>query len=94
MCGYNIVNDYIYIYNTFRRCFDVIQLKIKELLEGKKVTMYWLSKQTGISPNNISNLLNNKTRSITFETLEKIYTALGCESFDEILEYLPEKDKQ
>lgn len=66
----------------------MIQLKIKELLEKKDVTMYWLSKQTGISPNNVSNLYSNKTKSITFETLEKIYTALDCKSFDEILEYI------
>jgi len=74
----------------------MIKLKVNKLLEDKNKTMYWLSKQTGISSNNIGKLFHNETKSISFETLEKIYTVLGCKSFDEIFEHLPEseEDKQ
>lgn len=72
----------------------MIKIVIDEKLKEKEKSMYWLSEITGISYPTIFNLTNNKTSSIRFEILEKIYKALDCKSFDEILEYLPEKDKQ
>ena len=55
-----------------------MRLKIKEILEKQGKTAYWLSKQTGISPNNIGKICNGETVNIRFDTLEKICKALDC----------------
>lgn len=55
-----------------------MKIKLKELLESKNKSQYWLSKQTDITPQNIGRLANNKTSSITFDNLEKICNALEC----------------
>lgn len=56
----------------------MLSLRIKELLEEKGKTPYWLGKQTGISPNNIGKICNGETSTIRFDTLEKICIALDC----------------
>ena len=56
----------------------MLQLKINEILLEKSKTAYWLSKQTGISQNNIGKICNGDTSSIRFDTLEKICKALNC----------------
>lgn len=40
--------------------------------------MYWLSKQTGISPNNMNQICNGETSIIRFDILEKICKVLDC----------------
>ena len=56
----------------------MFKLKVKEVLESQNKTAYWLSKQTGISPNNIGKICNGETMNIRFDTLEKICKALNC----------------
>lgn len=56
----------------------MFKLKVKEVLEKQNKTAYWLSKQTGISPNNIGKICNGETLNIRFDTLEKICKALNC----------------
>mgnify|MGYP004465582249 CR=1 FL=1 len=56
----------------------MLKLKVKEILENQNKTPYWLSKQTGISPNNIGKICNGETVNIRFDTLEKICKALNC----------------
>lgn len=55
----------------------MITLKINEILEQQGKTSYWLAKQTGISQNNMLNICNG-TKSIRFDTLEKICKVLEC----------------
>lgn len=55
-----------------------MKIKLKELLQSKNKSQYWLSKQTDITPQNIGRLANNKTTSISFDNLEKICKALEC----------------
>lgn len=55
-----------------------MRLKVKEILEKQGKTAYWLSKQTGISPNNISKICNGETTNIRFDTMEKICKVLNC----------------
>lgn len=69
----------------------MIEILLEKKLNEVNKTMYWLSKQTGISANAISKLVNNETKSINFETLYKIYSALDCKSFDELF-YIPKKE--
>lgn len=64
-----------------------IVIKLKEVLEKKDKTVYWLSKQTGISNNNLHKLVNNETASIKFDKLVDIMEALEITNIAEIIEY-------
>lgn len=55
-----------------------MKIIIDSILAEKNKTRYWLSKQTDISPNNIAKLCNNKTKSISFEVIDKICSVLDC----------------
>ena len=55
-----------------------MKLNVKQILEKQGKTPYWLSKVTGISNNNISNICNGDTKSIRLDTIEKICHALNC----------------
>ncbi len=77
----------------------MIRIKLKQLLEEKDKTMYWLSKQTGIRPNTISQWVNNeelsedkKVKSISLEALDKICTALDCR-VEDIIEHVKDHSK-
>jgi putative transcriptional regulator len=56
----------------------MLSLRINEILREQGKTPYWLSKQTGISPNNIGKICNGETSTIRFDTLEKICKVLNC----------------
>lgn len=66
-----------------------VNVKLKEILEEKNITMYALAKKTGISEHNIANLTKGNTVSVRFDTLLKICEELDIEISD-ILEI--EKD--
>ncbi len=55
---------------------------IKEVLEKRRRTFYWLSKQTGISHTTLWRLKKGKALGINFSTLERICQALECELGD------------
>ena len=67
-----------YYINTFIGGVNMLSLKIGQLLEQQDRSAYWLSKQTGISPNNIGKICNGETSTIRFDTIEKICLALNC----------------
>lgn len=54
------------------------KLNVKNLLDAKGKTQYWLSKQTGISANNVSKIYNGETVNIRLDTINKLCEALGC----------------
>lgn len=54
------------------------KLNVKNLLEAKGKTQYWLSKQTGISANNVSKIYNGETVNIRLDTINKLCEALEC----------------
>lgn len=60
----------------------MIIIKIDEILKSQKKSRYWLSKQIGMTQNNLSKLCNNKTSSIKFDNLEKICDVLNCKIED------------
>lgn len=70
----------------------MITLKINEILEQQGKTSYWLAKQTGISQNNMLNICNG-TKSIRFDTLEKICKVLECTPNDIIVSDDPQLNR-
>lgn len=63
----------------------MLSLRVNEILQEKNKTPYWLSKQTGISPNNIGKICNGETTNIRFDTIEKICKSLDCTPNDIIV---------
>lgn len=53
-----------------------MELRIKEILKAKKITVVSLADTIGIAQPSMSNIVNNKV-SPSLETLERIATALG-----------------
>lgn len=56
----------------------MIKLCVLELLEQRGRTKYWLYKQLGMSYQNFSNMVNNRTKSIRYENIETICRLLDC----------------
>ena len=63
-----------------------IIIKIDQLLKDNDKTIYWLSKQTNISHNNLTKMVNNETNSIRFDKLIDIMKALEVKNISDILE--------
>ena len=59
-----------------------MKIKINSILEKKGLTIYWLSKETGISYAAINKLCNGKSENIKFSTLDKICEKLCCKISD------------
>ena len=57
----------------------MIRLKVKEILEEKGQTKYWLYKQMGMSYQNFNKMVNNETKSIKYDNLEILCQILNCE---------------
>lgn len=57
-------------------------IKLREALDQRNKSIYWLNKQTGIASSTLSRICNNKTSSIEFSVLDKICDALNCEVSD------------
>ena len=63
-----------------------MQIKLREVLDKKRKSIYQLNKETGIASSTLSRICNNKTTSIEFSVLDKICEALDCDVSD-ILEH-------
>lgn len=57
----------------------MIHLRITEILKEKNKSKYWFIKNMEGGYQSLSNLMNNETISIHFETLERICNVLECE---------------
>lgn len=64
-----------------------MKLRIKEILEEKGKTKYWLYIQLGLSYQNFSRMINNQTSSIKFENLEALCDILECTPNDLFEDY-------
>ena len=58
---------------------------LKEYLKERGIKASWLTEKTEIAHSTLSNLINNKTDGIKFDTLQKICTILKCD-INEIIE--------
>lgn len=56
----------------------MVYLNIKELLKKQKKTKYWLVKNMESGYQTVSDMMNNKTKGIRFETIEKLCNLLEC----------------
>jgi len=56
----------------------MIRLKLKELLNERKMTQAELSVLTGIRPSTICNIYNNNSTFLKLEYIDKICCELGC----------------
>ena len=60
----------------------MIEIQIDGLLEERRRSFYWLSKETGISHTTLWRLKKGKALGINFITLEKICRVLNCQPGD------------
>lgn len=67
----------------------IIRLRIKEILEKKGKSNYWLSQQLGMCYRNYHNIVTNQTSAIRFETMEKLCEILEV-SVGELFEQIDE----
>ncbi len=56
----------------------MVYLDIKKILKKKGKTKYWLVKNMEGSYQSISDMMDNKTKGIRFETIEKLCDLLEC----------------
>lgn len=56
----------------------MLYINVKEILKEKKKTKYWLIKEMGCSYQAMSDVMNNNTKGMKFETLEKLCEVLEC----------------
>jgi len=56
----------------------VIRLQIKELLDDREKSLYWLAEQTGVKYPGLWKIVNNKTAGVRFKTLDSICRILEC----------------
>lgn len=64
----------------------MISLQIKELLQKKNKSRYWLVQATESSYSAVNKLVNNDTTRIRFDTLNRLCKALECNVGD-IIQY-------
>jgi putative transcriptional regulator len=57
----------------------MVHLRIKELLNEQKKTKYWFIKHMEGSYRSLSNMMDNKTTSIRFDTIDKLCDIFDCE---------------
>ena len=70
----------------------MIKFKIKSILKERELSIYWVAKHTNVSYPTVYNLVNNKTESIAFYTLEEIMNALDIKDFNKIMTIKSDKN--
>jgi putative transcriptional regulator len=73
----------------------MIKIKLNEFLNEKKLTMYWLSKQTGIRYATIFSLTKDKAKPfrLSLDVLDRICEALDCQPGDLLVREVGSKRK-
>lgn len=56
----------------------MLRVNIQVLLDQKGKTRYWLSKQMGMSHQNLTRLVNGETSAIRLENIEILCQVLNC----------------
>ena len=60
----------------------MIKVKLDIILDDMERNVNWLSKKTGIANSTLYKLNNNETKSISFDTIEKICKTLNIKVQD------------
>ena len=69
------------------RGFEKMKLRVKEILEEKGKTKYWLYIQLGLSYQNFNRMVNGETVSIKFDNIKALCDILECTPNDLFEEY-------
>lgn len=56
----------------------MIYMNVKELLEKKQKTNYWLIQKLESDYQSVTDMVENRTKGIKFKTIEKLCDALEC----------------
>lgn len=56
----------------------MVILNVKEVLKKKGKTKYWLVKNMEMGYQTIDDMMNNRTKGIKFETIDKLCKVLEC----------------
>ena len=56
----------------------MIKLRVKEILEEKGKTKYWLYNQMNLSYQNFNRMINNETKAMKYDNLELLCEILDC----------------
>ncbi len=91
---YTLYNAFVYL-SIKKNCIMYIiynvgismELRIKEILEEKGKTKYWLYIQMGLSYQNFNKIVNNQTQGIKFDNLELLCQILDCTPNDLFVKY-------
>lgn len=67
----------------------MIKLRVLDILAQQNHSKYWLYIQMNLSYQNFNRLVNNETRAIRYENIEKLCTILQCTP-DELFEIIPD----
>lgn len=71
----------------------MIYVRINEILKEQKKTKYWFIKHMEGGYQSLSHLMDNQTKAIHFETLEKMCDLFDCE-IGELIEIKKDKRKE
>ena len=67
----------------------MIKLRVLDILAQQNHSKYWLYIQMNLSYQNFNRLVNNETRAIRYENIEKLCAILQCTP-DELFEITPD----
>ena len=56
----------------------MVHLRLKELLEEREVTLYWLGEQPGLKYPTLRKIFRGETKGVDFNTLDLICRHLKC----------------
>ena len=71
----------------------MIRLRVLEILEDQGKTKYWLCKRLGMHYVSFNKMVNNKTLSIKFDTLDRMATLLEVTP-GELIEQVPNTSQE
>jgi len=66
-----------------------VKVLLKRVRESKGLSQNELARITKMSPQNIQKIEQGLSKSITYETLDRLCSALGCQP-GQLLEWVPE----
>ena len=69
----------------------MVYINVKQLLEDKKLSKYWLVKNMNSDYKTISDMIDNKTSRISLITINKLCKLLHCTPSD-IIKYTEDDD--
>ncbi len=68
----------------------MFKLKLKKILQIKKVSMYNLHLKTSIRYNTITDMCNKEVKTISIDNLNSICKELQIKDMNELFEYIPD----